>query len=140
MKKQLPPLALALRRARGKAGISQYELARQSGVARITIANIELGKSGSIRTLTAEKLARSLGLTTWEFMAEGQSAPTTAEMQTIDEALSRYQASKAGTVMVAKTREVRWLRQILSQWGEDGLPSDTSILFLLLAYRHRSEL
>jgi len=138
MKKALPPLARTLRDARAKAGLSQYELARQSGVARITIANIELGKSPSIRTLTAEKLARSLGMTTSEFMEAGHSAPSTDRMTLVDELLRHYQTGKQGTLLAASPAELRWLRHALSQWGDDGFASDTSVLFYLLAYRHRA--
>jgi transcriptional regulator with XRE-family HTH domain len=138
MKKALPPLAQSLRDARAKAGLSQHALAQQSGVARITIANIELGKSPSIRTMTAEKLARSLGMTTSEFMEVGHSAPAASYMTRIDDQLRRYQKGKEGTLLAASAEELRWLRHALSQWGDDGYASETSVLFYLLAYRHRT--
>ena len=138
MKKALPPLAQTLRNARAKAGLSQHALALQSGVARITIANIELGKSDSIRTLTAEKLARSLGMTTSEFMQAGHSAPDEGYMSRVDDLLRQYQSGKQGTLLTASAEELRWLRHVLSQWGDDGHASETSVLFFLLAYRHRA--
>ena len=137
MKNALPPLARTLRDARAKAGLSQHALAEISGVARVTIANIELGKSPSIRTLTAEKLARSLGMTTSEFMEAGHSAPDTSYMRSVDELLRQYQQDKHGTLLAASAEEQRWLRHALSQWGSDGQASETSVLFFLLAYRHR---
>jgi transcriptional regulator with XRE-family HTH domain len=138
MKKDLPPLARTLKTARAKAGMSQHELATQSGVARVTIANIELGNSLSIRSSTAAKLAQCLGMTTAEFMQGGQTPPQAGHMGSIDQALETYQESRRGTVMVATTQEIRWLRQILGHWGQVGFPSDSTILFFLLGYRHRS--
>jgi transcriptional regulator with XRE-family HTH domain len=61
-----------LRRIRGEAGLSQSQLARESGVDRATINKIEQGKrSPSIATL--ESLARALGVEIADFFPKVQS-------------------------------------------------------------------
>ena len=136
MAEPLPPIAVALRTARARAGVSQYELARLSGVARITIASIEGGKHPTVRTGTAEKLAGCLGLTAGELIAAPSRATAPADSKDAEKLLKSYQALKKGTVMTATAAETGWLRHMLGAWrGENG-PSLTSVLFLLLALRH----
>lgn len=136
MTKPLPAIALALKDARKRAGLSQQELARVSGVARITISGIEIGKHPSIRTTTAEKLAKSLGMSPGELLRLGQSPATELQIGKVDSLLEAYHALKRGTVMVPSPAEDRWLRQQLAQWADEKSPTPTSVLFLLLAHRH----
>jgi transcriptional regulator with XRE-family HTH domain len=136
MKKSLPSIARALQDARKAAGISQAELAKLSGVARITISGIEAGRHPSIRSSTAEKLAHSLGLTPGELLQAGQSAASEEKMEDVDALLRAYRLLKQGTVMVPSASEERWLRKQLTQWADDRTPTETSLLFLLLAHRH----
>lgn len=139
MAQTLPPIALALRAARKHAGLSQYELARQSGVARITIANIEGGKHPTIRTGTAEKLAAAMGLTVGELIA-AQPVPNEAlGKATPEQLLENYQDLKRGTVMAATPQETGWLLHMLTAWRGGTQPSPTSVLFLLLSLRHGVE-
>jgi DNA-binding XRE family transcriptional regulator len=51
--------AIAIFEARKAAGLSQRELAEESGIPKTTIARIELGQNTSIATLV--KIARALG-------------------------------------------------------------------------------
>lgn len=61
-----------LRRIREEAGLSQAQLARESGVDRATINKIEQGKrSPSIATL--ESLSRALGVEVADFFPKSQS-------------------------------------------------------------------
>jgi len=61
-----------LRRIREEAGLSQSQLARESGVDRATINKIEQGKrSPSIATL--ESLARTLGVEVADFFPKAQA-------------------------------------------------------------------
>jgi transcriptional regulator with XRE-family HTH domain len=136
MTKTLPAIAKALKDARKRARLSQQELARVSGVARITISGIEIGKHPSIRTSTAEKLAKSLGMSPGELLQLGQSPATELKIGRIDALLEAYHALKRGTVMVPSPTEDRWLRQQLAEWADERNPTATSVLFLLLAHRH----
>lgn len=51
-----------LKRTRGALRMSQEELARKSGVSRITISKIECGHSENISTWTAVALAKALSV------------------------------------------------------------------------------
>lgn len=136
MKKRTSPIGEALQRARKRAGMSQHQLADASGVARITISAIELGKHPSIRSTTAEKLARSLGMSAGELLQMGQSPAAAGKLSEVDALLKAYADLKSGTVMVASASEETWLRQQLATWADGRTPSVTSVLFLLLAHRH----
>ncbi len=54
------PLTLRLRHFRERAGLSQAELARQSGIAQSTISRIEAGLRRDVGLETIKKLARAL--------------------------------------------------------------------------------
>lgn len=136
MKKSLPPIAKALQNARKAAGVSQFELAKSSGVARITISGIEAGRHPSIRSSTAEKLAKSLGITTGELLQMGRSMASEEKTADVDVLLKSFRLLKQGTVMVPSAAEERWLRQQLTHWDDDREPTETSVLFMLLARRH----
>lgn len=57
---------------REKAGLSQDELAKKSGVSRTTISALENGAANSTSTKTLNKLAQALGTTVDKiFFAEG---------------------------------------------------------------------
>ena len=132
----LPPIAVALRTARARAGISQYELARLSGVARITIANIKGGKHPTVRTGTAEKLAGCLGPTARELITAPSRATEPVEAGEAEKLLKNYQSLKKGMVMTASAGQTGWLRHMLGAWRGETAPSLISVLFLLLALRH----
>ncbi len=136
MKEPPTPIAKAVRQARKNAGLSQYDLAKLSGVARITIAGIEMGRHPSIRTSTAEKLASALGITPGELLQVGQSQSALGKLGNVDALLESYQRGRKGTVMVPTPAEERWLRHQLAEWAGSKEPTETSILFLLLALRH----
>lgn len=59
---QLTHLAIALRRARKTAGLSQQALADRAGISRFTVAGIELGRHQSATIPTTQKLAAVLGV------------------------------------------------------------------------------
>ncbi len=54
--------AANLRVARARAGMSQRELSKRSGVCEATISFIESGKQGELRASTLSKLAAALGI------------------------------------------------------------------------------
>lgn len=55
-------IAMDVRVARARAGLSQKELAEKSGVCETTISFIENGKQETIRMSTLQKLAEVLGV------------------------------------------------------------------------------
>lgn len=60
-----------LKECRQRMKLSQDELARASGVSRVTISNIETGKTEFVGTKTLLKLASALGVSIDEiFFAE----------------------------------------------------------------------
>lgn len=139
MKKNSSPIGKALQQARKRAGMSQHQLADASGVARITISAIELGRHPSIRSTTAEKLAKSLGMSAGELLQLGQSPAADSKLSEVDALLKAYAELKRGTVMIALPGEETWLRQQLATWADGRTPSVTSVLFLLLAHRHAEQ-
>jgi transcriptional regulator with XRE-family HTH domain len=68
MKRDLPHIAIALRRAREAARLSQYQLADISGVSRPTIAAIEMGSPRNVKSETILKLAQALNISTGELL------------------------------------------------------------------------
>lgn len=55
-------VAMNVRVARARAGLSQKELAEKSGICETTISFIENGKQEMIRMSTLQKLAEVLGV------------------------------------------------------------------------------
>lgn len=72
----LPPLATNIRRLRVAAGLSQFELAKRSGVTLSTIGRLEseLGDSATLRT--AASIASVLGCSIDDLLAEVDSEDT----------------------------------------------------------------
>jgi transcriptional regulator with XRE-family HTH domain len=64
-----------IRAARERQLLSQRELHERSGVAKITIATLELGRSAHPRRRTVEKLADALGVPVEELMSTEPPAP-----------------------------------------------------------------
>ena len=58
----MTPLTLRLKALRKRAGLSQAELARRSGVAQPTISRIEAGLRRDVGLDVIDKLARALGV------------------------------------------------------------------------------
>ena len=56
-------LGQRLRRFRERAGLSQHELARRSGVSRSAIAGVETGDRGDLSLENTIKVADALGIT-----------------------------------------------------------------------------
>lgn len=54
-------MGFRLKEIREKHGLTQEELARKSGISRVTISMIESGKSSCVKTQTLLKLADALG-------------------------------------------------------------------------------
>lgn len=54
-------MGFRLKEVREKHGLTQEELARKSGISRVTISMIESGKSSCVKTQTLLKLADALG-------------------------------------------------------------------------------
>lgn len=129
-------MSRTVREARAKLGISQHELARLSKVARITIANVELGKHSSIRPSTAYKLARALDVDVSAILPGSGTVAEGPEPTDVASLLNEYTAVKAGTVVEPTPRERAWLERMLASWGRELPPSHASVLFLLLARRH----
>lgn len=57
-------LGLNIKKIREEKGISAYKLAKEAGVGRTTISEIETGKRQSLNTATVEKIAAALNVTT----------------------------------------------------------------------------
>jgi transcriptional regulator with XRE-family HTH domain len=64
-----------VRAVRAEQLLSQRELAERSGVAKITIATMELGKSARPRRRTVEKLADALGVSAEDLIREDLTRP-----------------------------------------------------------------
>jgi len=135
-KKALPRMARVLREARARSGLSQQDLATAAGVARITIANVELGKHSGIRPSTAFKLAKALSIKPQDLTGDDVSHGPAGLEDSIEGLLQEYEEIKKGTVVEPTAQERQWLRQMLEAWGADLRPSAASVLFLLLARRH----
>lgn len=95
-----------------------------------------MGRHPSIHTSTAEKLASALGITPGELLQVGQSQSALGKLGNVDVLLESYHRGRKGTVMVPTPAEERWLRHQLAEWAGSKEPTETSILFLLLALRH----
>lgn len=130
------PLGSMVRETRAKLGISQHELARVSKVARITIANVELGKHTQIRPSTAYKLARALRLDVNTLLPGTDSKSGDSSRLDVSELLDEYSTIKKGTVVAPTAKERAWLEAMLNSWGSELQPTHASVLFLLLARRH----
>lgn len=129
-------MARVLREARARSGLSQQDLATAAGVARITIANVELGKHSGIRPSTAYKLAQALKIEPNDLLGEDTVPLDAAPSDSAEAVLSEYEEIKKGTVVAPTAPERRWLSQMLQAWGPSLPPSSASVLFLLLARRH----
>jgi transcriptional regulator with XRE-family HTH domain len=128
-------MARLIVQARARKGISQHELARLAKVARITIANIELGKHTNIRSSTAYKLEKALELTSGALSPDGpqqMAQPQSPE----NEAFEAFVDIKRGTAVEPTGSEQKWLLNMLANWGAAPAPTTASVLFLLLARRH----
>jgi transcriptional regulator with XRE-family HTH domain len=64
-----------LRAVRARKLFSQRDLAERSGIAKITIATLELGKSAHPRRRTVEKLARALDVPVEDLLSEEPPSP-----------------------------------------------------------------
>ena len=68
-----------LRQHRQSAGLTQQSLAKEAGVSQMTISLIESGKTPNPRRSTREQLAKALGSSLTDELAEG--APEQAELE-----------------------------------------------------------
>lgn len=76
-----------IKKARLRAGISQYRLSKISGIAQATISAIEAeGQTRSPATDTVEKIADALGVTVSELLDDGMRPDALApqEIQLLD--------------------------------------------------------
>jgi len=62
MAKELPTIALNIKKYRDKLGISQDKLSKMAGVTLHTIAKIETGSTPDPRIETLRKIANALGV------------------------------------------------------------------------------
>lgn len=129
-------MARVLREARARSGLSQQDLATAAGVARITIANVELGKHSGIRPSTAYKIAQALHIEPSDLLGDEAQAEVETSADWAETILDKYEEIKKGTVVAPTVPERRWLKQMLQAWGKSLPPSSASVLFLLLARRH----
>jgi len=65
--------AKALQQAREKAGLSQWKLAKISGVSRPTVCRLEKGERHPSRAMVL-RLGQALGLTPYQFLEFGRAA------------------------------------------------------------------
>lgn len=76
-----------VRAAREEQLLSQRELAERSGVAKITIATMELGKSAHPRRRTVEKLASALGVPVEDLIREDLTRPKAEALPSLEPTL-----------------------------------------------------
>ena len=77
-------LADRIKDARIRAGLSQAELARRSGISQPSLHDLESGKSKTARSTTLVHLAEALGQTP-EWLAGGKGASLTTSTRTAAE-------------------------------------------------------
>jgi transcriptional regulator with XRE-family HTH domain len=121
MKRDLPHIAIALRRAREAARLSQYQLADISGVSRPTIAAIEMGSPRNVKSETILKLAQALNISTGELL--GTSGHP-------DQHLERFLTSPMAEQLRVSKQEVEWLRTVCQAWPAGPMPSEGFFLLL----------
>jgi transcriptional regulator with XRE-family HTH domain len=125
--KQLSPVAVALRKARAAANLTQSELSERSGVARPTISNIEAGVHRTVRLETLEKLAEAL---------DCPISALTGEMGGENAAIEAFMASSIAVELDLSREEVAWLRELRIKWRRGRRPSGLSFVYLIEALRH----
>ena len=130
MKKNLPPLAVALRQARARAGLSQHELANAAGVSRPTVANIETGLQGTARLRTLQQLATALNCPLEALTA----APQTAAQAQLSGAGRAVTEPPPLAALNLSGTERRWLATAQKMFG-NRRPSSLSLALLILALR-----
>ena len=123
--------------------LSQRELAERSGVAKVTIATMELGRSARPRRRTVEKIANALGVPVEELMsAEAptpkQPAPPSPEQPSfnglLDEERRRAQLEEIRESYREEREEVARYLARWKQWLETGgIPEEAVREFLIAA-------
>lgn len=115
-KSQVGPLRTNLKRLRAAAELTQEQLAEKAGLARVTVAFIESGRTKDADGATLNKLARALNVDVSELLrVEGDV--DTAYVET-------FLASPWGQVTKPTDDELEWLRGISARsWvGIDPVP------------------
>jgi transcriptional regulator with XRE-family HTH domain len=105
------PTLKALRMARADAGLTISELARRAGVSRDTISNAERGEH-SLQASTLHKVARALGKTPSELLAEEERlAPKVESRSSLEPSFEDALAEERLAGWEAAAEEARRLRE-----------------------------
>jgi transcriptional regulator with XRE-family HTH domain len=130
MRDRLPHIAVALRKARAAAGLSQRNLAAIADVSRPTIAALELGSHHNVQTETVRKLAQALGVSPNELMGLSRRG----EEYGADAPVEGFLRSPAAELLKVTPREVQLLRALSHDW-QGGQETVRTFFFLLEAIR-----
>jgi transcriptional regulator with XRE-family HTH domain len=129
MKRNLPHIAKALRRAREAAGFSQHLLAERSGVSRPTIAAIEMGSPRNVKSETIVKLARALSVGTSELLGWDDEHGDDYDLY-----ITAFVRSELALPLRIDATDVEYLRALCHAWPQ-GRPSHASMTLLLAAIK-----
>lgn len=130
-KRPRPELAAALRAARKKVGLSQYQLADKAGLSRQTIAAIETGIPTTVKLSTLRALAAALGVPVETLAEPAQSAAAAPYV-------ARFLQSDWAKVAKPTSGEIEWLQSLptLTWLGDE--PTDETFYHMLEALRARA--
>ena len=124
-KSQVGPLRTNLKRLRAAAELTQEQLAEKAGLARVTVAFIESGRTKDADGATLNKLARALNVDVSELLRVEGDVDTAYVETDVDTAyVETFLASPWGQVTKPTDDELEWLRGISARsWvGIDPVP------------------
>lgn len=128
-RRKVTVLGLNLRRLRAKLEIDQEELSEKAGVHRITITNLETGRTQGARQDTVEALAKALGVKPSELVdSEITETP-------VESAIEEYRRSPWAAITQPTPAEFDWLRQTPGIFWVGLKPNPKVIDHLIQAYR-----
>jgi transcriptional regulator with XRE-family HTH domain len=133
MKRIRTAVGHALVKARAEAGMSQYDLAAKSGVARQTIANIVVGIHETSKLSTLAALAAALGVPVSNLTPDVQGAEAPPYF-------ARFIASDWFRVAKPTPDEIEWLRSLPEIQWLGGEPTDETFYRMLEGLRARSKI
>lgn len=134
-KRTVPPLGRNVRRLREAKGWSQPELADRAGLARPTIARVELGYATATTLETAERLAEALGVTLDELTSDPDLQAGAVSMAPLVEAFIASGLAQQLPGGPATEEELEWARSIPVVYFGGSPPGPMSIYHLILARR-----
>ena len=109
--------------------LSQEELAKRSGVSRATIAQIEMGRPGSLTMSTITALSEALGVGAEDLIVENDLIPM------VESSLDRFDSSPWGEAVKPTIAEKAWLRSLNARFWRGLKPSPQFVAELVLLRR-----